>query len=57
MQHITDYRYLQSREATFVFANRKRIKQRLRRMFVRAVASIHNRSAAGAGQMLGRTGG
>ena len=46
MQNVPDDRDFQTFDAAFVLANGERVEERLRRMFVRAVARIHNRGVA-----------
>ena len=46
MQNIADDRDPQTCNAVFVLANCERIQQSLRRMFMRAITGIHDRSIA-----------
>ncbi len=51
MQNVADNRDFQSINPAFVFANRKRIEQRLCRMLVRAVAGVNDRGVGHARKM------
>ena len=56
MQDVADDRDLQSFDSSFVFTNRERVEQRLRRMLVRAVAGVDDRRRTHAREMLRRAG-
>ena len=56
VQDVADDRDLQTFDSSFVFTNRERVEQRLRRMLVRAVAGVDDRRRTHAREMLRRAG-
>ena len=56
VQHVAEDGEVPAFELAFAVANRERVKQRLRGMFVRAVAGIDNGDAEAVGDKFGRSG-